>query len=191
LPGDVLSIEGLGSGLSTTLPARIVRWVTPLTSKRTPPARAAKQLVPARPLAFGFALLRRACIWMTENQALLTFDLLKPPVQPEKTDLTVLREPQRSLKPACLKDAALTQARPTRGSRSAPLARGRAARADACKALASRATVGALAASEAGRTARADVAHVRHAIALNDFGKTLCNTRCLTFEMRGGARLAG
>jgi len=41
-----------------------VRWVTPPASKRTPPARAAQQLVPARPLVFvfGFALLRRACI---------------------------------------------------------------------------------------------------------------------------------
>ena len=62
MPGRVLSMEGLGSALWGTRPARIVRWVAPPTSKRTPPARAAQQLVPARSLAFGFALLRRACI---------------------------------------------------------------------------------------------------------------------------------
>jgi hypothetical protein len=62
LPGDVLSIEGLGSAPCGTRPARIVRWVALPASKRTPPARAAQQLVPARPLVFGFALLCRACI---------------------------------------------------------------------------------------------------------------------------------
>ena len=62
MPGDVLSIEGLGSAPCGTQLARIVRWVALPASKRTPPARAAQQLVPARPLAFGFALLRRACI---------------------------------------------------------------------------------------------------------------------------------
>jgi len=62
LPGDVLSIEGLGSALWGTQPASIVRWVALPASKPKPPARAAQQLVPARPVVFGFALLRRACI---------------------------------------------------------------------------------------------------------------------------------
>jgi hypothetical protein len=60
LPGDVLSIEGLGSAFWGTRPARIVRWVTPPANKPKPPPRA--KLVAARPLVFGFALLRRACI---------------------------------------------------------------------------------------------------------------------------------
>jgi len=54
-------MEGLGSARSTE-PECILRWVVPLASKRTPPARAAKQLVPARPSVFGFAILRRARI---------------------------------------------------------------------------------------------------------------------------------
>jgi hypothetical protein len=56
---------------------------------------------------------------------------------------------------------------------------------------ATRSSGGALAASEAGRTARCGVAQVGNAKALNDLDQALCDTRCLTFEMRGGARLAG
>ena len=65
-------MEGLGSARRTE-PECILRWVVPLASKRKPPARAAKQLVPARPLVFGFALMRRARIdpeqAVTDNQA--------------------------------------------------------------------------------------------------------------------------
>ena len=72
-----------------------------------------------------------------------------------------------------------------------PLANGRAARGDARSGLASRSSVGALAASEAGRAARCGVAQVRNAEALNDFGIALCDTRRLTFEITGMTRLAG
>jgi len=88
---------------------------------------------------------------------------------------------------------ATTKTRPfaTNSLGSAPLASGRAARAEATTELASRTKASALAASEAGRTARRGVAQVRNAKALNDLGITLCDTRCLTFEMRGAFRLAG
>jgi len=60
-------MEGLGIALGGTQPARIVRWVVQLANKPKPPARAAQQLVPARPLVFGFSLLRRARVWGDRN----------------------------------------------------------------------------------------------------------------------------
>lgn len=76
-PLFVLSIEGLGSALGGTRPASIVRWVAPLANKPKPPPRA--KLVAARPLVFGFALPRRACIgfdeavtWSNEARALMS-----------------------------------------------------------------------------------------------------------------------
>ena len=60
MPGDVLLIEGLDLAPKGTRPGRIVRWVTPIANEPKPPPRA--KLVAARPLGFGFALLRRARI---------------------------------------------------------------------------------------------------------------------------------
>ena len=166
MPGDVLSIEGLGSALGGTQPARIVRWVALPASKRTPPARAAQQLVPSRPLAFGFALLRRACICF--EQAV--------------TSQSVARTST---------DSAFLQPSKTLGSdRNALVAcfgAGIALRLE----IATNQCGRALAASEAGRTAQTRLAHVRDAKSLNDLDMPLCCKRCLTFEMRGGARLAG
>ena len=60
MPGDVLSIEGLGSALCGTRPARIVRWVAPLANKPKPPPRA--NFVATWPVVLGSVFLRRARI---------------------------------------------------------------------------------------------------------------------------------
>ena len=75
--------------------------------------------------------------------------------------------------------------------RGAPLASGRAARADACEQTTSRTAVRALLASEAGRAARSAVAQQRNAKAPRVFRICIRDLRCLTFEMRGMTRLAG
>jgi len=151
LPGDVLSIEGLGSGRSTPLPARIVRWVTPRASKRAPPARAVQQLVPARPLVFGFALLRRACVCGNSNLALPNIEFLRRPALLTRTVTCVLGEwKERTRKVAALDRTCFESL--------VPIVLGSAPRADACERPASRASARALLASEAGRAASAAVA---------------------------------
>ena len=150
MPGDVLSIEGLGSGRRTQ-PARIVRWVTPPASKRTPPARAAQQLVPARPFVFGFALLRRACVCGNLASALPITRFWEPLARLTRTTSSAPRDwKERTSKVAA--------PAPTCIETSAPMASGFDLRTDACKWFASTASVRALLASEAGRAARADVA---------------------------------
>ena len=155
-PLFVLSIEGLGSGRSATLPACILRWVTPLASKRTAPARAAQQLVPARPLVFGFALLRRACVCCNSNSAVPNIELLRPVARLTRRKSSALRELKNLLKQASLKTKDLSQTLSPRSlSGEKP--------ANACEEIASRASVRALLASEAGRAARAVVAQQRNA----------------------------
>jgi len=150
LPGDVLSIEGLGSGRCTQ-PARIVRWVALPASKREPPVRAAQQRVPARPLVFGFALLRRACICGNLSSALPSTRFWEPFARPAKTTFSALRDwKERTQKVAAPP--------PTCIETSAPMASGFDLRTDACKWFASTASVRALLASEARRAACAAVA---------------------------------
>ena len=64
MPGDVLSMEGLGGARSTARTC-ILRWVAPLESKRTSPARAAKQRVLARPALLCLARMREAGVGRT------------------------------------------------------------------------------------------------------------------------------
>ena len=162
MPGDVLSIEGLGSAFCGTQPARIVRWVTTPTSKRTPPARAAQQLVPARPVVFGFALLRRACICFEKavtlqsaTWALPNIEFLRRPALLTRTVTCVLGEwKERTRKVAALDRTCFESL--------VPIVLGFALHAGARRWFASRDSVRALLASEAGRAARVAVAQQRN-----------------------------
>ena len=155
MPGDVLSIEGLGSGRCTQ-PARIVRWVALPASKREPPVRAAQQRVPARPLVFGFALLRRACICGNLSSALPSTRFWEPFARPAKTTFSALRDWKERTQKVAAPDTTCDEP-------FFPIVLCFALRADAGKRLASRASVRALLASEAGRAARAAVAQQRNA----------------------------
>ena len=150
MPGDVLSIEGLGSGRCTQ-PARIVRWVALPASKREPPVRAAQQRVPARPLVFGFALLRRACICGNLSSALPSTRFWEPFARPAKTTFSALRDWKERTQKVAAPDTTCIKT-------SAPMTSGFELRTDACERFASRTLVRALLASEAGRAARAAVA---------------------------------
>jgi len=178
----VLSIEGLGIGRSAPLPARIVRWVTPPASKRTPPARAAKQLVPARPLMFGFALLRRARALPPNGQALQNIDFLQPLALLTRTVSCVRGEWKERTRKVAAPDLTCVDL-------LVSIVLGCASHADACEWIASRTSVRALLASEAGRAARAAVAQQRSEKAPRVFRICIRTLRCLTFEVRGGLRV--
>jgi hypothetical protein len=150
LPGAVLSIEGLGSGRGTQ-PARIVRWVAPLTSKRPPPARAAQQRVPARPFAFGFALLRRACVCGDLSSDVPNVLFLEPLERPMRTTSSALRDWKERTQQVTALDTTCDET-------FLPIVLCFALRAGAGERPASNASVRALLASEAGRAARAAVA---------------------------------
>jgi len=64
-------MEGLG-GAHGTARNCILRWVVHLVSKRTSPARAAKQRVLARPALLCLALLREADAWTAFPSGSLT-----------------------------------------------------------------------------------------------------------------------
>ena len=154
MPGDVLSIEGLGSGRCTQ-PARIVRWVAPLASKRTPPARAAQQRLPARPLAFGFALLRRACVCGNLSSTLPSTRFWEPLARLTRTAFSALRDWKERTQKVAAPD--LTCDEPF-----LPIVLCFALHAGAGERLASKASVRALLASEAGRAARTAVTQQRN-----------------------------
>ena len=155
MPGDVLSIEGLGSALWGTQPASIVRWVALPASKPKPPARAAQQLVPARPPVFGLALLRRACVLQLNEQALQNIDFLQPATLLTRTVSCVLGEWKERTRKVAAPDTTCIEP-------LVPIVLGFALHAGARRWFASRDSVRALLASEAGRAARVAVAQQRN-----------------------------
>ena len=170
MPGQVLSIEWLGSALSGTRPARIVRWVAPPANELKPPPRAKR--VAARPPAFGFALLRRACIRRDQAVTSMSASWTLPDIE----FLVLSRKLCASRKAfsSLLNERSVSRVEPVPNRCDLALAaNGRTAR---------------------GRTALVPLAK-RHSRRFDDSrwlaSEGIGFLRCLTFEMRGGPRLAG
>ena len=175
MPGHVRLIEWLGSAPSSTEPACIVLWVAPPANRPKLPPRA--KLVAARPEQPGLALQREADeqLRRTKESGLNFRPFAGQTLQRRQAPKTGAEE-------ALQKHGSLT------GGTACELAR---------PTNASRTKSGALAAK--GRTARARTAllllakqHLRRfKLPRRLASERIRFLRCLTFEMRGGARLAG